>query len=28
VDVEQDKEGKDVVMTRAEAPGAAQPEMI
>jgi hypothetical protein len=28
VDVEQDKEGKDAAMTRAEAPGAAQPEMM
>jgi len=28
VDVEQDEEGKDVVMTRAEAPGAAQPEIL
>ena len=28
VDVEQDEEGKDVVMTGAEAPGAVQPEMI
>jgi len=28
VDVEQDKEGKDVATTRVEARGAAQPEMM
>jgi hypothetical protein len=28
VDVEQDEEGKDVVKTRVEAPGTAQPETV
>ena len=28
VDVEQDEEGKDVVITRVEAPGTAQPETV
>jgi hypothetical protein len=28
VDVEQDEEGKDAAMTRAEAPGAAQPKTM
>jgi hypothetical protein len=28
VDVEQDEEGKDAALTRAEAPGVAQPETM